>query len=155
MTRIIRRTVNPNPEMWPVRDLVNQMMENAFISPAQWLSTTNGLNFDAPALDVIENEDGFVLKAALPGWKPENVDVSIENGVVTLKGEINDQDKTDDEKRHYHRREIRKASFQRFVSLPTEIEPDKAKAEFENGVLTLTVPKAEVVKPKTVKIAVK
>ncbi len=155
MTRMIRRTLAPVPEMLSLRDIVNQMMENAVVSPSQWLGTMEGGNLDAPALDVMENEGGYTVRAALPGWKPEQVDVSIENGVVTLKGEMKDETANEDEKSRYHRREIRHASFQRTISLPTEIEPDKATAEFENGVLTLSVPKSEVVKPKLIKIAVK
>ncbi|MBX7212818.1 MAG: Hsp20/alpha crystallin family protein [Thermoflexales bacterium] len=155
MTRLIRTTFAPAPEMLSLRDIVNQMMENAVVSPSQWLGSLHGTNVDAPALDVLENENGYVVKAALPGWKPENVDVSIENGVVTLKGEVKDNEAAPQEGNRYHFREIRHNAFQRVLSLPTEIQSDKATAEFENGVLTLSVPKAEVVKPKTVKIAVK
>lgn len=135
-----------------MRELMNQLVENAFVSPSQWLSgKTNGT---APALDVTENSDAYTIKAALPGWKPENVDVTFENGIVTLKGNIEEEAKSgEDEKVHY--REIRKASFSRSVSLPTDIETDKANAEFENGILTLTLPKAEIVKPKQIKIAIK
>ena len=155
MTRIIRRTISPVPEMVSLRDIMDRMFQNAVVSPSQWLGTVEGGNLDAPALDVIENENGFVVKAALPGWKPEQVEVSIENGVLTLKGEAKDEQAADDEKNHYHRKEIRHRSFQRMLSLPTEVNADKADAEFENGILTLSVPKAEMVKPKTIKIAVK
>ena len=155
MTRIIRRTISPAPEMVSLRDIMDRMFQNAVVSPSQWLGTVEGGNLDAPALDVIENENGFVVKAALPGWKPEQVEVSIENGVLTLKGEAKDEQVADDEKNRYHRKEIRHMSFQRMLSLPTEVNADKADAEFENGILTLSVPKAEVVKPKTIKIAVK
>ena len=155
MTRIIRRTMSPAAEMLSLRDIVNQMMENAVVSPSQWLGVMNNGNVDAPALDVMENEDGFVVKAALPGWKPDQVEVNIENGVLTLKGEVKDEQTAEEDKGRYHRREIRHMSFQRMLSLPTEVNADKATAEFENGILTLSVPKADVVKPKSIKIAVK
>jgi HSP20 family protein len=109
---------------------------------------------DAPALNVSETAENFVVKAALPGWKPEQIDISFENGVVTLKGETSEEnEQKDGEKTHV--REIRKNAFVRSIELTTEVEADKATAEFENGVLTLNIPKAEVVKPKQIKIAVK
>ena len=95
------------------------------------------------------------MKAALPGWKPEDVDVTFENGAVTLKGETKAETNAADEVAKYHHREIRKTSFSRTVNFPVEVAADKANAEFENGMLTLTLPKAEVIKPKQIKIAVK
>jgi len=114
-------------------------------------------NFDAPAMDVEETPEGYTVKAALAGWKPEDVDITFENGQLTLKGEWNQQNVQDNDKSAatWHHKEIRYNSFQRVVSLPIEIEADKAKADFENGMLTLTLPKAEVVKPKQIKIGVK
>jgi len=151
-TRMIRR-YDPFAEAISLRNMMDRLMESAFVNPAQWLSTNGG--FDAPAIDVIENADGFIIKAALPGWKPENVDITIENGVLTLSGEVKEETERNDEASKYHVREIRQNSFTRRVSLPTEVEADKAKAEFENGVLTLNLPKAEVVKPKQIKISAK
>ncbi len=151
-TRMIRR-YDPFAEAISLRNMMDRLMESAFVNPAQWLSTNGG--FDAPAIDVIENADGFIIKAALPGWKPENVEITVENGVLTLCGEVKEETEHNDEASKYHVREIRQNSFTRRVSLPTEVEADKAKAEFENGVLTLSLPKAEVVKPKQIKISAK
>lgn len=159
MTKIIRRTVtpfnafNPSTEMLSLRDLMNRMVENAYINPTQWLN--NNAAGSAPAIDVSENADSYTIKAELPGWQPDQVDVMFENGVVTLKGTMESEKKEGEDNEKYHYREIRKTSFSRSVSLPTEIEADKANAEFEHGVLTLVLPKAEVVKPKQIKIAVK
>jgi len=153
-TYLTRRTLNPNGESLALSDVMDRLMRNAFVSPARWLDM-NGDNLDAPALDVSETADGYTVKAALPGWKPENVDVSFENGVLTLKGEWNQESEQKDEKTKWHSKEIRYGSFQRSITLPTDVEADKAKAEFENGVLTLDIPKAEVVKPKQIKIGVK
>lgn len=158
-TYLTRKTWNPAGETLALNDVMDRLMRNAFVSPARWMETeSNGSNFDAPALDVSETTEGYMVKAALPGWKAENVDVSFENGVLTLKGEWNDDsehsERTDD-KTKWHAKEIRTSSFQRSITLPTDVEADKALAEFENGVLTLNIPKAEVVKPKQIKIAVK
>ena len=156
-TRIIRRTYAPvENNVLSLRDMMNRLMENAFVSPEQWAGDwpQNG-GANAPAIDVTETSDEYTVKAALPGWKPENVDITFEGGTVTLKGEVATENNESDEKTRWHRREIRQTSFARSITLPTEVEADKARAEFENGVLTLKLPKAEVVKPKQIKITVK
>ena len=90
-TRIIRRTVAPVPgDVLSLRDMMNQLMENAVINPEQWFGDWSPVRgAGAPAIDVAENNDAYVIKAALPGWKPENVDITFEGGTVTLKGEVN------------------------------------------------------------------
>ena len=157
--RIVRRSVSPvSSDALSLRDMVNQLMENAFVSPEQWNTDWpygNGQVQGGPALDVTEDNDKYVIKAALPGWKPENVDVTFEGGTLTLKGEVNEENEQKDENTRWHRREIRHSSFARAIALPADVEADKAKAEFENGILTLSLPKAEVVKPKQIKITTK
>jgi HSP20 family protein len=135
--------------------MMNRLMENAFVTPEQWVADWAPGASGGPALDVTENNDAYVIKASLPGWKPENVDITYEGGTLTLKGEVHDEQEQKDENTRWHRHEICRSSFSRSIALPTEVEPDKAKAEFENGVLTLTLPKAEVVKPKQIKISAK
>jgi HSP20 family protein len=152
-TYLTRKTWNPTGEAIALSEVMNQLMRDAFVSPVRW--GQNGANFDAPAMDVVETENGYTLKAALPGWKPEDVDVIFENGQLTLRGEWKNETQQQDEKTKWHRKEIRASSFQRSFTLPLEVDADKAQAAFENGVLTLNVPKAEVVKPKQIKIAVK
>ena len=152
-TRLVRRYEPITHDMLSLRDMMDRLVESAFVSPTQWMS--QGFNMDAPAIDVIENQDGFIIKAALPGWKAENVDVMFENGVVTLRGEVKEETEQQDEAGKYHCREIRRSSFVRRVALPTEIQTDKTKAAFENGLLILNLPKSDVVKPKQIKIDVK
>ena len=156
-TRIVRRTYTPvAPETLSLRDMMNRLMENAFVSPDQWANDWQlRAREGAPAIDVTEDNDVYTIKAALPGWKPENVDITFEGGTVTLKGEVSEESNEKDEQTRWHCREIRRSSFQRTISLPSEVTPDKAKAEFDNGVLTLTMPKAEIVKPKQIKITAK
>ncbi len=149
MTTKFIRTYEPVNDALSLREMMNQLVESSFVNPSAWMPKAN-----MPAIDVAESKDAYTVKAALAGWKPEDVDVMFENGVVTIKGEQNDtEEKKEDEK--YHFREIRKASFSRSVTLPVEVDTDKTVAEFQNGVLTLSLPKAEVVKPKQIKIAVK
>ena len=103
------------------------------------------------ALDVFETGDALVVKGALPGVRPEEVDISVTGDVLTIKGETKSEEETKDG--NYHRRELRYGSFARSIALPTRVDHDKAEAKFENGILTITLPKAEEVKPKSIKIA--
>jgi HSP20 family protein len=153
-TYLTRRTRDPFAgEFLALNEAMNQLMRNAFIQPNTLLE--NGVNGNAPALDVSETKDAYTVKAQLPGWKPEDVDITFENGQLTLRGEWKEENETQGEEAKWHRKEIRYSSFERSLMLPVEVEADKAQAEFENGVLTLTLPKAEVVKPKQIKIAPK
>ena len=103
------------------------------------------------ALDVAEKGDVFTVKASLPGISPDDLNVTLEDNVLTIQGEAK-EDQTIEEN-SYHIRERRYGSFSRSVRFPVPVEGDKVEAEYENGVLTLTIPKAEAVKPK--RIAVK
>ena len=104
------------------------------------------------ALDVSEDENSLKVEASLPGLKPEDVDIAIQDGVLTIKGAAKHEDKKDVEGKYYLR-ERRYGSFQRAIRLPVEVNTEAAEAVFENGVLHLTLPKAEEDKPK--RIAVK
>jgi len=145
MTGLVRRSRNLAGEMVALSEMMDQLMRNAFVDPACW--------FNMPALDVMETPEEFTVKMALPGWKPEDVEVTVENGVLTLRGEWKQAEERRDDKSRWLQREIRYSSFERSIHLPTEVEADKATAMFENGMLTLTIPKAEVI--KQIKITVK
>ncbi len=106
-----------------------------------------------PALDMYQTGDDVVVKAALPGLKPEDVQISVTANVLTLRGEFKQEN--DKKEATYHIREQRFGSFERSVMLPTDVQTDKAKADFENGILTITLPKAEAVKPKSISIKIK
>jgi HSP20 family protein len=103
------------------------------------------------ALDVYEKDDAVVVKGALPGVRPEEVDISVTGDILTIKGETKSEEETKDGS--YHRRELRYGAFARSIALPTRVDHDKAEATFENGILTISLPKAEEVKPKSIKIA--
>ena len=103
------------------------------------------------ALDVAEKGDVFTVKASLPGISPDDLNVTLEDNVLTIQGETKEDETI--EEGNYHIRERRYGSFSRSVRFPVPVEGDKVEAEYENGVLTLTIPKAEAVKPK--RIAVK
>lgn len=106
-----------------------------------------------PSLDVYETKDEVVAEMPLPGVDPEHVDVSIENGVLTVQGR-SERTREVDEK-NYWRKEMKSGSFYRSISLPTAVVGDDAHATYEKGVLKISVPKAEGTKAKKVSIKVK
>ncbi len=106
-----------------------------------------------PAVDIFETADSIVMKAELPGVSRENIDIQVRDNTLALKGERTFEREVKDE--NYLRIERSYGAFQRAFSLPTAIQQDKIKAVFKDGVLEVTMPKAEEAKPKQVKIDVK
>jgi HSP20 family protein len=107
-------------------------------------------------LDVYQTDDELVVEALMPGVKPDNLDVSITGDTLSIRGEVREErEVSDDSKRDYLVRERRYQRYSRTLRLPTLVQADKAEAEFDNGVLRLKLPKAEEVKPKTIKIKAK
>jgi HSP20 family protein len=106
-----------------------------------------------PAIDMYQTNDDVVVKATLPGLKSEDVDITVTGETLTLRGEFKQND--EQKETNYHIREQRYGSFERSILLPTDVEANKAKADFDNGVLTITMPIAEAVKPKSISIKAK
>jgi len=102
------------------------------------------------ALDVSETPEEYTVKASVPGIKPEDLDVTFSDNTLTIKGEIRDEEEKEDSR--YHLRERRYGSFARTLTLPRGIKGDNIQANFDNGVLTLHLPKSEEVKPKKISI---
>lgn len=103
-----------------------------------------------PAVDVYETDNSLVLKAELPGLDPKEVEIKVEDNTLHLKGERKFEKETREE--NYHRIERSYGSFTRTFGLPKTVDSEKAKAEFKDGVLTLTMPKREEARPKTIPI---
>ena len=103
-------------------------------------------------LDVMETEDGFEVVASLPGVNPDDINVTLENKVLTIQAEITEDEVQEEER--YHIRERRVGSFERSLRLPATIATDDIVANYEHGILTLTLPKAEEIKPKRIGITV-
>jgi len=106
-----------------------------------------------PAVDIYEDKDNVVVETQLGGIDPAKVDISIENNVLTIKGESEKKSEVDE--KNYYRKEIRRGAFYRAIPLPTKVDGDKAAAVSEGGILKITVPKASEAKPKTIKIQTK
>jgi len=103
------------------------------------------------ALDVAESDDGYVVKASLPGIKSDDLEITFSENVLTIKAEI--EEDTELEEARYHLRERHYGTFSRSIRLPSGIESDKIEADFDDGVLKLHLPKAEDVKPKKIAIS--
>ena len=143
MSNLIR--FEPMREVMTLREAMNQIFDDSFTRPFG-MSASSAM----PAIDLYQDNDNVVVKAVLPGIKPDDVQISVTADVLTLKGEFSQENERKDVT--YHIREQRSGSFERAIRLPTDVQTDKAKAEFENGLLTITLPKAEAVKPKTISI---
>ncbi|HEX2625585.1 MAG TPA: Hsp20/alpha crystallin family protein [Candidatus Limnocylindrales bacterium] len=143
---IVRRP-SPFGEMITLRQAMDRLFDDDY-RPFRFLS--GGLDGPGLPLDVTTDNDKLTIEAALPGVSPEDVDITIENGTVTISGKTATERSGDEGS--YLVQEIRRGSFSRSVTLPTGLEADKATASFENGVLRLEVPKAEQVKPRQIKI---
>jgi HSP20 family protein len=131
--------------MMTLRDAMDRLFDDAFTRP---LSLRDG--WSVPAIDMYQTDNEIVVKAALPGFKADEVQINVTGEILTLKGEV----KHEEEKKEkaWHIREQRWGAFERSIALPTDVISDKARAEFENGILTITLPKAEEVKPKVINI---
>jgi HSP20 family protein len=138
----------PVRDIMSLREAMDQLFNDAFTRPRG----TSGVSI-APAFDLYETTDEIVVKANLPGIKAEDVQISVTNDILTLRGELKQE--TNKKESTYHLIERRYGTFERSVALPTDVQTDKAKADFENGILTITLPKAEAVKPKTINIKAK
>jgi HSP20 family protein len=106
----------------------------------------------SPAVDIYEKDGNIVLKAELPGIEPKDVDVRVENNILTLKGERRFEEEV--QKESYQRVERAYGAFTRSFTLPTVVDTEKIKAEFKDGVLRMTLPKKEEAKPKQISINV-
>lgn len=105
-------------------------------------------------MDVFEEGDEVKVKVKAPGFKKEEIDVTVESGNITITGRASEEVKEEDKKRKYFRREISKRSFTRTCALPVDVVASKAEARFDNGVLTVSLPKSEEAKPKKIDIKV-
>jgi HSP20 family protein len=106
-----------------------------------------------PAMDVYQTKDHVIVETSLPGIKPEEVNVEIENDMLTIQGTM--EKKTEVDEKDYYRKEIRSGGFHRSVVLPVSVQGDRAEAEYSNGVLKVSIPKAEHARPKNIKVNVK
>ena len=147
MTLIRRPT--PLVDLVSFRDAMERLFDERFFRP-MWIG--NGERQAVPALDLYTTPEAVIAKVALPGVKPDDVDVTIGDDLVTVSGSFKEEKQTSDA--GYVHKELSQGTFSRSFSLPTAIKTDAATAEFKDGLLTLTLPKTEEVKPTHVKVQV-
>src|SRR5690242_2354232 len=146
------RYQRPEWAIWPgfgrlsnLRDELDRLFESPW---AELAGTSQLLSGWTPALDVCEDKDNFVVHAELPGMKREEIDVSLHDGALSISGERKTEKKYDEAETYRTERFFGK--FQRTVTLPAPVAADKAKAQYKDGVLTITLPKTEAAKPKQI-----
>jgi HSP20 family protein len=144
---IVRRP-SPIGELMSLRSAMDRLFEDSFVR------RPGGAGFEAAAglpLDITRTNDALVVEAALPGIRPEDVDITVEDGTLSIRAESREERREGEGETLVS--EIRRGTVSRSVTLPTGLEPDKATATFEHGVLTLRIPKAESVKPRQIRIS--
>ncbi len=140
-------TFNPLRELMDFRQAMDQFFHSMVSQPM--LADFWG----APLVDIYQTDDEVVVKAALPGLNPKDIDVSITGNTVSIRGKVEQEEES--RNATYHLRERQFGSFERLLTLPARVNADKAKAHYKNGVLTLTIPKAEDVRTKKIEVKVK
>ena len=141
----------PMSELVSLHDAMDRLFEDSFIGTRWgWVAPANAAHL---AINMYETKNEVVVKAGLPGVKPDEFEVTITGNTLTISGESKDENEI--KEKDYMRRERQFSSFTRSVTLPDGLKADQADALFENGVLTLKVPKSEEAKPKTIQIKAK
>jgi HSP20 family protein len=140
---------DPFAEMMSLRDAMNRLMEDSFVRPGAAMTASGGSMLGA-AVDLREQDDAYVLEASLPGLKPEDIDVSVLGNQITIQGELKGEQER--EQGRYHLRERRFGRFQRTIALPSAVQANQAQCDFNNGVLKVTLPKAEETRPRRIPI---
>ena len=139
---------DPVGDIVSLREAMDRLFEDSFIRPRGWLTAADGMGM--LPLDVYESDDEVAVRASIPGVNSDDIDISVMGTTLTIKGEKSED--REEKKGNYHLRERHYGAFQRSVNLPSQVNVDRAKAEFKDGVLTLTLPKVEAAKPKSIKV---
>ncbi|MHB1294914.1 MAG: Hsp20/alpha crystallin family protein [Anaerolineae bacterium] len=141
----------PFRELMTLREAMNRLFEDSYVQPgARWAPSSDGMTCALP-LDVYTTDQEVVVVAGVPGMNPDKVDITIEGDTLTIKGEV--QRPLDNVT--YLMQERPYGTFNRSLRLNIPVQADKAEATFEKGVLTLTIPKQEEIKPKNIKVTTK
>lgn len=139
---------DPFDDLASLRESMDKLFEDVFArrprgqAPAIW----------QPAAEIFETDHEVVVRAELPGIDPKNVDITVTDDTLTIKGEARAEQ--EEKGRNYYRRELRYGAFVRSLALPAEVKGDAAKASYKNGILEIRVPKSERARPKQVKVEV-
>lgn len=137
---------DPWRDIVSLREAMNSLLEESFVRPrAGSVAGAVGM-----PLDLRENDGAYVIETVLPGAKPENVDISVLGDTLRISAEVRDEGERSGEK--WLVRERRYGRFERSITLPTQVKADEAEADFRDGILTITLPKAEVARPRSIPV---
>jgi len=137
---------DPFRNMATLQNEMNRLFEETFRTLGGW--TQNGGSAWAPALDVWETDDAFIVEASIPGIQPDNLDISLVNNMLTIQGEV----QPGAQQGQFYLRERPYGRFYRSLQLPMPVNSEQIEASYTNGVLRLHVPKAEEAKPKRIAV---
>ena len=137
---------DPVREMMGLRRAMDRLFDDAMVSSPGW----DNVSRMELALDVSESDDAYTVRASIPGVNPDDIDITYNANTLTIKGEIKEEKEVQEAR--YHLRERRFGSFSRSINLPSKIDASGIQANYEKGVLTLNLPKAEEAKPKRIEI---
>jgi HSP20 family protein len=140
---------DPFRDLLAIQDEMNQVFGRALGRTEQGGEATATRAW-APALDIAERNDAYVVTVEVPGVKPEALEITLEDGVLTISGERRFEEET--KEAQYHRIERSYGAFRRSITLPTRVMADAIDATFDNGLLQVVVPKAEEAKPKRIEV---
>jgi HSP20 family protein len=140
-----------------LREAMDQLFEQSFFSPLAgdggWVQPSGWVQMGVPAVDVVETAEEVIVTASVPGIKADDLKISLTGDVLQLSAQTSEESERKDAR--YHLRERRSSAFSRSIGLPAPVESDKAQADFENGVLTLKLPKAQGARPRTITVKAK
>lgn len=145
----LMRRSNPFGEFLSLRQAMDRLFEESFIRPRTFFTAEGDSEFGIP-LDVSSTSDALVIEAALPGVKPDDVEVTVLGDTLSITATSGSEKES--EEGGYMYREVRRGRFSRTVTLPSAVDSEKAVASFENGMLRLTIPKAEAAKPRQIRV---
>jgi len=138
---------DPFDDMLSLRDAMDRLLQESFVRPASSLLSAGRSSLP---LDLAENENSYTVHATMPGLSPDDVQINVHGNTLTIHGDSHHEEKQ--ERENYIMRERRAVSYHRSVTLPGPINADHAEARYENGVLTLTLPKSEAARPRQIKV---
>ncbi len=151
MTTIVRW--NPFDEMISLREAMDRLFEESFVRSPQTGAGDGSVARGRLPIDLYETDEALILKARLPGVNPEDVDITINGDNLVVKAELRSDAALDEAKDwSWYRHELYHGPVGRSITLPTLVQPDKVEATFRHGELTLVLPKAEEVKPRSIKV---
>jgi HSP20 family protein len=136
---------DPWRDIVSLREAMNSLLEESFVRPRAGVGQTAGM-----PLDLRETDDGYVVETIVPGAKPEDVEISVLGDTLRISAEV--QDKSEQSGEKWLIRERRFGRFERALTLPMQVKADAATADFRDGVLTISLPKAEVARPRSIQV---